>query len=55
MLYYFWHIGSPLAVILYVSLKNTDIRTGRSERSLASVIGLSVALRPTAPVRTLSQ
>src|SRR6476469_1834760 len=27
MLYYFWHIGSPLAVILYVCLKDMDVRT----------------------------
>jgi len=44
MLYYFWHIGSPLAVILYVRLKDTDIGPHKSKRSLASVIGLSVAV-----------
>jgi len=44
MLYYFWHVGSPLAVICYVRLKDTEIGTGKSQRSLASVVGLSVAI-----------
>ena len=44
MLYYFWHTGSPLAVIFYVCLKDTDIEPGKSRRSVASVIGLSVAV-----------
>jgi signal transduction histidine kinase len=44
MLYYFWHMGSPLAVILYVRLKDTDIGTHKSKRSLPTVIGSSVAV-----------
>jgi signal transduction histidine kinase len=43
-LYYFWHIGSPLAIIGYVLFKDKDNKVGRSERSPAAVIGWSVAL-----------
>jgi signal transduction histidine kinase len=45
-LYIFWHAGSPLAVILYVVLKDRDAESGTSmpERSPASVIGWSVAI-----------
>jgi hypothetical protein len=43
-LYYFWHIGSPVAVIGYVLLKDEDRAPDRSERSPATVIGWSVAL-----------
>jgi signal transduction histidine kinase len=45
-LYYFWHVGSPMAVIAYVLLKDKDPRAGRTEteRSSAAIVGWSVAL-----------
>ena len=43
-LYYFWHAGSPLAVIGYVLLKGADSSTRMSARSPAILIGWSVAL-----------
>jgi Membrane-associated sensor, integral membrane domain len=45
-LYYFWHVGSPMAVIAYVLLKDEDTRAGRTEteRSSAAIVGWSVAL-----------
>jgi signal transduction histidine kinase len=43
-LYYFWHAGSPLAVIGYVLLKGSDSSTGMSEQSPAVLIGWSVAV-----------
>ena len=42
-LYYFWHIGSPVAVIGYVLLKEEDNAFGGSERSPAAVVGWSIA------------
>jgi len=42
-LYTFWHAGLPLAVIAYVVLRDADSATSMSERSLVTVIGLSVA------------
>jgi signal transduction histidine kinase len=41
-LYFFWHAGSPLAVIGYVLLKNADSTTTKAQPS--SIIGWSVAL-----------
>jgi signal transduction histidine kinase len=43
-LYYFWHIGSPVAVIAYVLLKDEDAKAGRTESSSAAIVGWSVAL-----------
>ena len=43
MLYYFWHIGSPMAVIAYVFLNNLDDKTSLSQRSPSVAIGWSVA------------
>jgi signal transduction histidine kinase len=43
-LYYFWHAGSPLAVIGYVLFKGADSSAGISARSPAALIGWSVAL-----------
>jgi signal transduction histidine kinase len=45
-LYILWHAGSPLAVIIYVLLKDKDEESGTSmpERSPAAAIGLSVAI-----------
>src|SRR5580692_10790257 len=43
-LYYFWHIGSPVAVIGYVLFKGADSSAGISARSPAALIGWSVAL-----------
>ncbi len=45
-LYIFWHAGSPLAVIVYVWLKDKDVESGTSmpERSPIAVIGWSVAV-----------
>jgi signal transduction histidine kinase len=43
-LYYFWHAGSPVAVIAYVLLRDNDRKEGKSERSPAAIIGQSVAL-----------
>src|SRR5579871_1778044 len=44
-LYYFWHLGSPLAVIGYVLLKDEDSEAGTSsERSSRTIVGWSVAL-----------
>jgi signal transduction histidine kinase len=42
-LYYFWHAGAPIAVIVYVLLKDEDKDAG-SEWSSATIIGWSVAL-----------
>jgi signal transduction histidine kinase len=42
-LYYFWHIGSPVAVIGYVLLKEEDNAFNGSERSPAAVVGWSIA------------
>jgi signal transduction histidine kinase len=41
-LYVFWHAGSPLAVILYVLLKDADSETSMPQRSPVAVIGWSV-------------
>jgi len=44
-LYYFWHLGSPLAVIGYVLLRDEDSEAGTSsERSSRTIVGWSVAL-----------
>jgi signal transduction histidine kinase len=43
-LYYFWHVGSPMAVIAYVLLKDEDTGPRRTERLPAAIIGWSVAL-----------
>jgi signal transduction histidine kinase len=43
-LYYFWHAGSPLAVIAYVLLRDNGRKEGKPERSPAAIIGRSVAL-----------
>ncbi len=43
-LYIFWHTGLPLAVIVYVLLKDADSGTSMSQRSPAAVIGWSVAV-----------
>jgi signal transduction histidine kinase len=43
-LYYFWHIGSPLAVIGYVLFKDGDNKTDGVQRSAAAIIGWSVGL-----------
>ena len=43
MLYYFWHIGSPIAVIAYVFLNGLDNKTSLSQRWPSVVIGWSVA------------
>jgi signal transduction histidine kinase len=43
-LYYFWHAGSPLAVIAYVLLKDVGNKTGMSQRSAVAIIGWSIAL-----------
>jgi signal transduction histidine kinase len=42
-LYYFWHIGSPVAVIGYVLLRDEDTATNKSDGSSAGIIGWSVA------------
>src|SRR5580698_571728 len=42
-LYYFWHIGSPVAVIGYVLLRDEDTATNKSDGSSAGNIGWSVA------------
>lgn len=42
-LYYFWHIGSPLAVMGYVLLKGEHTAANKSDRSSAAIIGWSVA------------
>jgi len=43
-LYIFWKVGLPLAVIVYVPLKDADGRTGTSERSPRVVILWSIAI-----------
>jgi signal transduction histidine kinase len=43
-LYYFWHAGSPLAVIGYVLFKDRDDKVAKSERPPTAIIGWSVAL-----------
>jgi signal transduction histidine kinase len=43
-LYYFWHIGSPLAVIGYLLFKDGDTRTDGSQHSPTTVIGWSIGL-----------
>jgi len=43
-LYTFWHAGLPLAVIVYVLLRDADSATSMSDHSLVAVIGLSVAV-----------
>jgi signal transduction histidine kinase len=43
-LYYFWHIGSPLAVIGYVLSKDGNIKTDGSQRSPTTAIGWSIGL-----------
>ena len=42
-LYIFWHIGSPLAVIVYVLIKDEDSKASISQRSPILAIGLSIA------------
>ena len=44
MLYYFWHIGSPMAVIAYVFLNNRVGKASAPQRSPAIAIGRSVAI-----------
>ena len=43
-LYYFWHVGSPLAVIGYVLLKDVDTAKSTSRHSSFAIIGWNVAL-----------
>lgn len=43
-LYIFWHVGSPLAVIVYALLKDADNGTSMSRRSPIAVGGWSVAV-----------
>ena len=43
-LYIFWHVGSPLAVIVYVLIKDADSKASMSPRSPVSAIGSSVAV-----------
>ena len=43
-LYIFWHAGSPLAVILYVLLKDADSAASISQRSPVAAIGWGVAV-----------
>jgi hypothetical protein len=43
-LYYFWHLGSPLAVIVYVLLKDAESGTSMHQRAPVAVIGWSVAV-----------
>jgi len=42
-LYWFWHVGLPIAIIAYVPLKDTRAGAAAQRRSVASVIGWSVA------------
>jgi signal transduction histidine kinase len=42
-LYTFWHAGLPLAVIVYVLLRDADSATSMSDHSLVAIISLSVA------------
>lgn len=42
-LYFFWHVGLPLAVIAYALLKDADDRIGKSLSPPAVAIGLSIA------------
>jgi signal transduction histidine kinase len=43
-LYYFWHIGSPMAVLAYAYFKDTSRPTTASRGSVAKAIGWSVAI-----------
>ncbi len=42
-LYFFWHAGSPLAVISYALIKDADNRSAKSKPSSEAIIGRSVA------------
>jgi len=44
MLYYFWHVGSPLALIIYALLKDADSGTSTFRHSPVTVVGWSVAV-----------
>jgi signal transduction histidine kinase len=41
---YFWHLGSPLAVIVYALIKDDDNKRPASERSPVIAIGSSIAI-----------
>jgi signal transduction histidine kinase len=43
-LYYFWHIGSPMAVLAYACLKDTSRPSTANRGSAAKAIGWSVAI-----------
>ena len=43
-LYTYWHVGSPLILIVAVLLKDLDNKPGESRRSPAVAVGLSVAV-----------
>jgi signal transduction histidine kinase len=43
-LYIFWHVGLPLAVIVYALLKDADRTNAASEGTTVAAIGLSVAV-----------
>lgn len=43
-LYVFWHIGSPLILIVAVLLKESDSKPSESRRSPAAAVGLSIAV-----------
>ena len=43
-LYVFWHIGSPLILIVAVLLKDSDSKPSESRRSPAAAVGLSIAV-----------
>jgi signal transduction histidine kinase len=43
-LYFFWHVGSPLAVIAYALLKGTEASENRPQLPAKTVIGFSIFL-----------
>jgi len=43
-LYYFWHIGSPIAVLAYTSLKDASQPDAATPRKVAKTVGWSIAI-----------